>query len=180
MVETPYSTPMTRDGFERFAMLPANRDRRFEFINDEVIEIVSGGTASWLTARLLRHLAAFVDDHDLGFCTGADGGYRIGADDMIPDLAFASKQKRARPSDESYQSVVPDLVVEVQSPTDRYRPPVGKATRYLEAGVAQVWIVRPAQRAVEVLTHDDTVILREGDMLAGFQLAVSALFAGMD
>lgn len=81
---------------------------------------------------------------------------------------------------------MPDLVVEVQSPTDRYCQIVAKATRYLDAGVQQVWIVRPVLRIVEVLTPEEMIILREGDVLmggtvlAGFQMAVATLFAGME
>jgi Uma2 family endonuclease len=104
-----------------------------------------------------------------------------------PDISFFchshSKKESLQGPDENACDVVPDLAVEVTSPTDRVENQRKKVLEYFEAGVGCVWVVLPELRAVDVYESptsvrifgpDDTLI---GDpILPGFQLRISELF----
>ena len=92
-----------------------------------------------------------------------------------------SPQQRV-PRTEAWE-VVPNLVVEVVSPTDRAEDLMDKVAEYLCAGVECVWVVFPSQEqihvyesptSVRILTRTD--VLRGGPVLPHFQLPVAALF----
>jgi Uma2 family endonuclease len=104
-----------------------------------------------------------------------------------PDIAFVSFERWAsdRPmsSRDNAWDVVPDLAVEVISPTDLAQQLLQKVLEYFQAGVRLVWVVYPEQRQIysyesptqiRVLTVDDT--LDGGEVLPGFQLPLNKLF----
>jgi Uma2 family endonuclease len=65
--------------------------------------------------------------------------------------------------------VVPEVVVEVISPTDRYFAVTDKVQEYLDAGVKLVWVVHPEQQTVMVYraTGGDPSLLHIHDSLSG-------------
>ncbi|MCC7423738.1 MAG: Uma2 family endonuclease [Planctomycetaceae bacterium] len=82
--------------------------------------------------------------------------------------------------------LVPSLVVEVRSPSDRWKNIHEKISEYFERGVAEVWVVDYLKRRVHVFrADDDPIILAEGDIitsesvLPGFSCEVSGFFAGL-
>lgn len=185
MVALPTPHSLTRDDFERFAQLPENRDRRLEFIRGEVIEVVSYDIAGVVGIALIGPLHAYVRANSLGFLTGSENGYRIGDDDLIPDFAFVSKEKRQHPVGEAYASVLPDLVIEVKSKSDSYAALVAKVGLYLTAGVRLVWLVLPERRTIEAYTangatvYTEADVLHGADVLPGFALPVRDVFADL-
>jgi Uma2 family endonuclease len=85
---------------------------------------------------------------------------------------------------------VPDLVIEVVSPTDDLSDLDDKIIRYLRDGVPVAWVVNPIRKQVTVsilssrqpfsrqqtvLDEDD--VLKGGALLPGFELPISDLFA---
>lgn len=109
----------------------------------------------------------------------------------VPDVMFFAKERieAYMMSDPNWREkpyvLVPDLVVEIISPTDQYTNVVVKANRYLNDGVKLVWVVDPSAQIVTVyhegsaqqtqLTADDA--LEGGDLLPGFTLPLRELFA---
>lgn len=176
---------LSHEAFVQIAMSPENRERRLELVDGEIIEVVSSDVSSAIGALMLVKIGSFVIEHQLGYMTDAQGGYRVGADDLIPDCAFVSKARQAKPKGESYATVIPDLVVEVKSPGDSHRGLIAKALKYLDAGVPVVLLVLPDQRRVALFTQTEIVTLTDGDVitlrevLPGFALAVSDIFAGL-
>ena len=83
----------------------------------------------------------------------------------------------------TYSDVVPDLVVEIVSPSDDLSDVLGKAQMWLSFGVRLVWVVDPDSRSV-YLHHGDRareVIAEDGyldglDVLPGFACALSTIF----
>ncbi|HML23328.1 MAG TPA: Uma2 family endonuclease [Aggregatilinea sp.] len=176
---------LTAEEFERFAALPANADRRLEYIGGEVIEVVSNQVSSALVYRIGLFIGMYLMQHPHveGFVTGSDGGYVIAGERYIPDVAFVSKARQAAPSDRPYGLVPPDLAVEVLSPTNDPDAMMTKIGNYLAVGTV-VWVVNPPKQtlhvfapgqAVKPLGIDDT--LNGGDVLPGFTLALKDLFA---
>ncbi len=89
----------------------------------------------------------------------------------------------AGPADDDSPYVgVPLLAIEVLSPSTQRRDRDIKAGRLLEIGVAEVWLVDPAKRTIEVRTAGDRLLARAGDeaasqVLPGFTLTVDDLFS---
>jgi Uma2 family endonuclease len=104
-----------------------------------------------------------------------------------PDLAFVTygrwPENRPLPYSGNAIDVVPELVVEVVSPSDFGEAVITKARQYLKAGVSAVWLVYPESmqihcyqqhNRVTVFTEDDT--LDGAPVLAGFSVPVRELF----
>ncbi len=79
--------------------------------------------------------------------------------------------------------VVPDLAIEIVSPTNMSRQVMDKVRRYLAAGVPLVWVARSPRRTVTVYEPGteprilgEGEVLDGGDVLPGFRLAVADLF----
>ena len=103
-----------------------------------------------------------------------------------PDVAFVSygrwPRNRRVPCVKAWD-VVPDLAVEVVSPTNTANQVQTKIHEYFRAGVERVWVIYPESEEVyiyssptqlRVLTRNDAL---DGDtVLPGFRLPVAALF----
>ena len=106
---------------------------------------------------------------------------------LLPDVAFIHRERAPDPFPEKFVPVMPDLAVEIRSPNDTLKELRDKAQIYFQHGTKLVWIVLPAQRAVEIhrpqsaprakqetLNIGDT--LSGEDILPGFELDLSRLF----
>lgn len=162
--------------------------QRHELVKGRLVSMSPAGNEHSTVGSIVAHyLWTYVLEHDLGIVTGADGGFIIERDpDTVyaPDAAFV-RAERLPPKDErrGYLELVPDLVVEVFSPSDRAREVAIKVRRYLEAGAQLVWVVFPATRTVEVHRPDGsrTTVgaddeLDGEDVLPGFLLPIAKLF----
>lgn len=101
-----------------------------------------------------------------------------------PDIAFVSAA-RVKPPEAQYYFQAPDLAVEVISPSD-LRPGVlhEKLTDYFTYGTQQVWLVYHQEKRIVIQKADGTAATYElgdtlsgGDLLPGFTLDVSSVFA---
>ena len=174
--------PMTPKEFEVFVLLPQNADARLELIAGEVVTLVSNQESSRLAARILILIGSYLEKNPVGFVTGADGGYQVGNDRYIPDVAFMSYSRQAVPSKEVYNSVPPDLAVEVVSPTDEMGDVLSKVNNYQLAGTV-VWVVFPTKKEIGVFVPGQTAktlgindALDGGNVFPGFAVAVKDIF----
>jgi Uma2 family endonuclease len=174
---------LTVEEFDRIALLPENSDKLLEFIGGRIVEVVSNNYSSMLGARILMKLGIFVDSKNLGYLTGADGGYWVNGERYIPDVAFISRAKQSKPSREAYNPNPPDLVVEVLSPSNTDDEMATKVVNYHLVGTL-VWVVNPDKQYVVVyVPHQkpQTIgidgVLDGGDMLPSFTLPVKDIFA---
>ncbi len=104
-----------------------------------------------------------------------------------PDVAFVATHHL--PSDglrHGWMEAIPDLVVEIRSPSDRGSALREKVREYLEVGVRTVWVLDSDERSVAVHSAGAPVVeLREGetldagDVVAGFRCQVAVLFEGV-
>ena len=140
-----------------------------------------------IAALLTAELVVFVRARALGRITTSDAGVWLERDpDTVrePDVAFFSVAKV--PPDvrvTGYSETVPDLVVEIASPSDSRREVHDKAHMWLNHGVRLVWVVQPETRTVDVYRPDGEVAtlgeqdaLDGQDVLSGFTCEVSGLF----
>jgi Uma2 family endonuclease len=161
---------------------------RYDLIEGELYRISPASPKyGKFAARVARHLDVFVDERDLGEVYGAESGFRLSRDPdtvLAPDAAFVRTEK-IPPDDEQdgFWDVVPDLVVEVISPSDTVRYLVDKVAAYLEAGVSVVLTIDPKRFTVSAHTQDGIArtlqvgdVLELPDILPGFAVPVSEIF----
>jgi Uma2 family endonuclease len=107
----------------------------------------------------------------------------------MPDVAFISWDRipnRQRPK-EPIPDLVPDLAAEFLSKSNTPAEMKAKRADYFTAGVRLVWEIDPEARTLAVYTAPDaatlltaTDTLDGGDVLPGFSLPLSELFAELD
>lgn len=173
----PLTTPLPLD-------LPD--DVLFEVIHGQFVELPPMGAYESLLASLLgRLLGNFADEHQLGWVVVEvlfDLGLPKGCE-RRPDVAFVSYRRwpRNRPVPRQRAwPVVPELMVEIVSPTNTANGIQDKLDDYFAAGVQLVWVVYPEQRRVYIYasaTHvgivDIAGELDGGVVLPGFRLPLT-------
>lgn len=173
-------------------LLEAERRYRslFELVDGVLVEKGMGYTESFLALALAAILRDFIIPRNLGVLSGADGMIRLFPGLVrAPDLAFASWDRfpgRTLPK-EPVPTLVPDLAIEVLSQSNTAREMERKRGEYFGQGVLLVWEIDPETRTATVYRPDGTVTelaeadhLEGGDVLPGFSLALSDLFAELD
>ena len=162
----------------------------YELIEGELFEMPPPGYAHGRLAVLIAHyILSFVQAQELGEVT-VESGYHPpdGRHTLLsPDVAFLSKAKAPHPFWGKYIPVMPDLAIEILSPTDTLRQVRRKAALYLQHGTQLVWIVLPTEKGVDVCRSVDGARLniefvgQEGRLsgekvLPGFELELERLF----
>jgi len=178
----PTRSNVTLGEFKAFVNRLENADKRFEFIDGDIIEVPSNPYASVLASRIITFLTMYLmQNQSTGHVTGEGGGIIIDGHVFAPDVAYI----HALPTQDGYETTPPLLAVEVISnphnnaeQTDLRR----KIAHYMRSQVL-VWVVDHVARQVEVHTPGKSVrLLNETDtltadeMLPGFTLSVSDIF----
>jgi Uma2 family endonuclease len=142
-----------------------------------------GRFASRIVAALENHVAR----RGLGVVTTAEAGFQLAHDpDTVraPDVAFVRADRIPLSGVKGFFQGVPDIVVEVVSPTDRASEVAAKVQDWLQAGCTMVWVVDPEDRTVTVhRSRQDAVVLTTADTLSGgdvlpeFSMPVAEIFA---
>lgn len=169
---------MTVSEFDRYVL---GVDDDYEYIAGEVVAVVSNNYSSQIALLIGAFITVFVNKHNLGWLTGADGGYMVNGERYIPDVGFISRAKQPEISHDTYNPNPPELAVEVVSPTDKERHLLVKVSNYLAVGTI-VWVVYPDEQMVhlhqagqgaKIMNKDDVLTC---DILPGFELPVKDIF----
>lgn len=134
------------------------------------------------------HIRLYLEHHPIGRAFGNDSAILTtrGPDTVRgADVAYYSFERLPRDADlGEYGPEVPELAVEVLSPSDRWKKAVVKAGEYLDAGVTTVVVLDPARRTAHVFEADKPPVvlnsedvLRFESILPGFEVVVGRLFA---
>lgn len=111
-------------------------------------------------------------------CHDAKSGFDAGI-----DVAIFTDKTLAASGNATYIEGLPELAVEVVSPSDQHSKVKLKVDAYLEAGVPLVWVIDPCFQTVaihtdgkapSVISGDD--IVSGDDLLAGFSVPASQFF----
>ncbi len=156
---------------------PDDDGYRYEVVEGVLVRMAGSKPRALLVAdRLYRRLGDYVEDHDLGWTTGADGVYdfdRSGQPNtgLLPDIGFIRAELISQIDLDQVLTIAPDLAIEIAS-QNQYRPAMSaKARRYLAASTRLVWIVYPRWRQVDVWRpNQSTTTLGDGDMLDGLDV----------
>ena len=168
----------------------AATNRLHELVEGTLVEKPMGHPESYLALELGRILANFVVENDLGYCTTADDLVEV-LPGLVrgPDLSFTSWNRLPgrTVSRAPISRVVPDLVVEILSPSNTPREISRKLAEYFGGGVRMVWVIDPRTFSADVYTSADektaigeTGTLDAGEVVPGFQLPLAGLFARLE
>ncbi|MDE2855853.1 MAG: Uma2 family endonuclease [Chloroflexota bacterium] len=168
------------------------RDRKYELINGELIEMSPANLLhNWLAFEIAGEIRDYLKQHDIGY-GGVEGGYSPPDDRqtlLAPDVAFVSKERMPDPIPQTFAGFMPDLAVEIASPSNSVRELNEKAEFYLRNGTELVWILYPENSTAEVCRlGDDGQIETQAvgidgkldgeDILPGLELELRQLFGG--
>jgi Uma2 family endonuclease len=142
----------------------------------------------FICSRMDRFLGNHVDAHDLGRVASNDSWIRTTTNpDTVRggDICYFSYERLPKGEvPEGLLAVVPDLVVEVRSPSDRWTDLFAKVVEYLQAGVRVVVLLDPKTTSASVYRPDELQQIYHNsdeltlpDILPGFAIVVSRLFA---
>ena len=165
-----------------------DEDILYEVVNGQIVEKTMGSFEADIATLLSGLLLVFVRTHRLG---------RVMTENLFqldpastqrrrPDVAFIAHERwpwnRRAPEGVAWR-IVPDLMIEIVSPSNTANEVNEKVQEYFQAGVRQVWVIYPKGRALYLYDGPKSVrILGPGDvlegnpLLPGFRLAVSDLF----
>lgn len=163
-------------------------NRRVELVRGVVKELpMPDMIHGFICAQMTRYVGEFVQKQGLGRVMSNDSFVRVRQNpDSVrgADVCFISYDRLPRgPIPRGLLEVVPELVVEVRSPSDAWTEVIGKVLDYLAAGVRAVVVFNPDRQAVAVyrgdadeehfsLEHD----LAIPDLLPGFAVPVRTLY----
>ena len=160
-----------------------------ELIDGRIVSMSpTGGEHARIEIQLGVELELFVRQRKLGWIlVGEVGIYTQRAPDRVrgADVAFISRQRVPEGPPKGFLEAVPELVVEIVSPTDRWQDMRQKLEEYFAAGVDWVWVVEPENRAVLVYGSPTDMrqfteaekLMGEG-VFEGFSVNIAELFAG--
>ncbi len=186
---------MTMDEF-----LEESNRQPFEIINGErKPKLPNASLHSFIIRLLYRLLDGFVLKNNLGeafiettFVLPDAYGPNWVTGARIPDLMFyagsrVADYQAAHPEWQLYPfALVPDFVIEVVSPTDRFSDVDEKVDAYLADGVRLIWVIDPQRKKAiahapdfeQPIHYTGSATLSADDVLPGFQLALDELFKG--
>lgn len=185
---TATTTRMTADEFLDWLNRPENEDKLFELEDGIPVEMSRPGelhgVVCWLAAMVLGN---YLFKRGAGFVCTNDTGLIVqrGPDTVRgPDLMLFLELQTADRMSRKFCERVPDLIVEVFSPTDKPGKLNRRIDQYHRRGVPLVWVVYPDERIVNVCRPtelpkvlDETDELTGNGVLPDFTCRVADLFA---
>jgi Uma2 family endonuclease len=181
---TPHIKQFTAEDLEAIT----DDTHRYDLIRGELWKVPPASPEHGIRAgRVHGELYIFVKARDLGEVFAAESGFKLHVDPdsvLAPDVAFVRRERLpGKGQRRGFWTLVPDLVVEVMSPSDSAHYVAEKVEEYLEAGVPLVWVLNPRRETVtaygpgsvaRILRVGD--VLDGGDVLPGFTLPVANIF----
>lgn len=127
------------------------KETRVELINNEIYMPPAPSFEHQIASKkTFKILDAFVELKQLGQVLYAPFDVLLDKYTVVqPDILFVSKENLQNISSRGLQGV-PDLVVEIISPSTFHRDSVEKYQLYERYGVKEYWLVEPANQVIEV------------------------------
>ena len=154
--------------------------RRYEIIEGELYVTNAPSFAhQFAVTTLIRRIGDFVDNDKLGIVLTAPFEIHFSETSrpVQPDVIFI-KSENLPPTDSQVFKGIPDLLVEVLSPSSIRSDRSVKFDLYEKMRVSEYWIVNPKTRSVEVYTLSGSEYALLGEF-TGEEMIQSALLAGL-
>jgi len=160
---------------------------RCELVYGELVMMSPVGAEHGVVAgRILRFVANFVEDGQLGLTFAAETGFKLPTDPesvRAPDVAFVEQSRvAAGMKKRGFFEGAPTLAVEVVSPEDTRREVADKVNMWLAHGTKSVWVADPSAMTIAIhRTAQLAVVFKlddvlKDDLLPGFELALRKVF----
>lgn len=139
--------------------------------------------SSEISSILIRLLGNWVYPRRLGRVFDSAGGFIMPDTNVkAPDVSFV-RAARLRQSPRYFGELVPDLVVEIKSQSDRIKPIETKVLKFIELGAIVGILIDPDEETVTIYrSTGEATVLGNGDILTvaelfpGWELPVSELW----
>ena len=139
--------------------------------------------SSEISSILIRLLGNWVYPRRLGRVFDSAGGFIMPDTNVkAPDVSFV-RAARLRQSPRYFGELVPDLVVEIKSQSDRIKPIETKVLKFIELGAIVGILIDPDEETVTIYrSTGEPTVLGNGDILTvaelfpGWELPVSELW----
>ena len=139
--------------------------------------------SSEISSILIRLLGNWVYPRRLGRVFDSAGGFIMPDTNVkAPDVSFV-RAARLRQSPRYFGELVPDLVVEIKSQSDRIKPIEAKVLKFIELGAIVGILIDPDEETVTIYrSTGEPTVLGNGDILTvaelfpGWELPVSELW----
>jgi len=174
--DRPATFPLTYDDY---ALLPQDRNR-YEILDGELYMTPSPTLLhQYALVQLVLILMNYVNPRRLGQIFVAPLDVLLSEFNILqPDILFLHQTKVPAATAKNLQ-VVPDLVVEILSPTSIEQDRIHKKRIYARHGVPHYWIVDPDNRTFETYELAGSEYRLAGSF-AGDGTATSSLFPGLE
>jgi Uma2 family endonuclease len=172
---------------EDLAALPDDGFTHYELIRGDIRTMTpAGGDHGRIAGRMILPLFR-LQDAGLGELLIADTGYFLEEEPdtvLAPDGAFIVRDRLWTLGEHrGFSQIVPNLVIEVKSPSETLREIMEKVDIYRRAGVPLIWVAFPDSQTVMVdgagrdrQTFGIGDVLDGGDILPGLSLPVAAIY----
>ncbi len=160
----------------------------YQLIEGELIMTPSPTTFHQIiSANLFKKASKFVDERKGGIVLYSPIDIYLDDENVFqPDIVFISKQRRDIIKDDGIHGV-PDMVIEILSPSTAYYDIKKKYKIYEKFGVKEYWIVDPEMKGVELftLTEQGKFLLSsslseqgtvKSGILNGFEMTLEEIF----
>ena len=186
---TPAPGPWKAADLERFP----EDGYQYEIWHGELVRMApAGGRHGECEANLVT--ALHQQTRGLGRVYTGDTGFLLHEDPdelVSPDVAFVRLERLPPPAERvSYLRVVPDLAIEIRSPSETDAEVQAKVALYLRTGVQLVWLVDPRQQTIDEVRPSTAAspgtkrlraeagdVLKAEAVVPGFRLPLSEVFA---
>lgn len=162
----------------------AHLDYQLELVDGKIIIMgPSDIVSSEIGLEFGRLLGNWVKPRKLGRVFESSGGFILPNSDLrAPDVSFVVAD-RLKQSKRYFAELVPDLVVEIKSQSDRLKPLREKIQSFIKSGAKVGILIDPDKRTVTIYTPTaEPVVLRDSDMISipellpGWEVAVTELW----
>lgn len=154
-------------------------------LEDGIISVMgpSDIVSSEISSRLIAFLFAWINPRRLGRVFDSAGGFIMPDTNVkTPDVSFV-RAARLRQSPRYFGELVPDLVVEIKSQSDRIKLIETKVLKFIELGAIVGILIDPDEETVTIYrSTGEPTVLGNGDILTvaelfpGWELPVSELW----
>ncbi|MEY2911841.1 MAG: hypothetical protein RLZZ184_1150 [Cyanobacteriota bacterium] len=174
---------LTIDNVEKIEQILKDDDNDYQIELQEGNILIMGPSdieSSEIGAEFIYLLKLWTNPRKLGRIFDSSGGFIMPNTDLrAPDVSFVSAQRLKR-TVRDFGNLVPDLVVEIKSKTDRVSKLEAKLNLFLELGAIlinpdelTVAVYRPNGK-ITLLTEDDKLTVSE--LFPGWEIAISELW----
>ena len=175
------SSPISAEEFDR---LSHGSEVRLEYLDGAVIELSNPRPIhNQIAMQIVTLLKRYVAGNSSGLLFWTDEFRLSERRRVIPDVAFMMTPKHQLVDlNRTPIDIIPDLTIEVISPSETALDVERKITAYLEAGVSEVWTIYPEAQHVYIHWSNTSKLLKSGDLvetalMPGWSCPASEIFA---